>query len=83
MDPSACVFDRSAMTLTLWVDGEVSSPIAVGSTWTSPGMTVAGHGTGASGQQLWWQGGVDDVRTYSGALSDAQVRTIYLEQRTS
>ena len=46
-------------------------------------MTVAGHGTGASGQQLWWQGGVDDVRTYSGALSDAQVRTIYLEQRTA
>jgi hypothetical protein len=73
----AGVYDAAAGTIRLYVNGEAQNAAAVPNPWHAGGPLVAG-------QRRWrgllveqWDGGVDDVQVFQGAMTAAAVRKLY------
>lgn len=72
------VYDASVHELRLYVDGQAVGVTYHGSNWTAPGSLLIGRGTvpGATAPE-YWNGGIDDVRVFSGAVSDQEIWLMY------
>jgi len=71
----AAVYDAPAASIKLYVNG---APRTTGTTGTIPTSQFAGSSSIKIGNrdalvQQWWRGGIDEVRIYDEALTDAQV----------
>jgi alpha-L-arabinofuranosidase len=69
----AGVFDSTAQTLSLYVNGRLQASTPAPATWQPPGHMVIGRGRFAGNPVDFVRGGIDDVRAYDTALSAAQV----------
>jgi alpha-L-arabinofuranosidase len=66
------VFDASAHTVSLYVDGVRQSTVAAVGGWQAGGHLVVGRGKYGGNPVDFVDGAIDDVRVYSGALSAAE-----------
>ncbi|MAT69753.1 MAG: hypothetical protein CMJ58_09535 [Planctomycetaceae bacterium] len=75
----AAVFDDSADSLKLYIDGSLVASKTTTDTlnWTGQGTStvVGAHGNGQTTFDL--DGGVDDIRVYGKALSEAEIAEVY------
>jgi endo-1,4-beta-xylanase len=66
------VYDAGRRQLRLYVDGRLEATVAGAVSWPSSGPLRIGRTAGGS----QWVGGIDDVRLYATALSDAEVAAL-------
>ncbi|WP_436535954.1 LamG-like jellyroll fold domain-containing protein [Actinoplanes sp. HUAS TT8] len=69
----AGVYDTAAGKMKLYVNGVLQSSTAATGGWNASGNYVVGRAKWAGANANAWAGGIDDVRVYGSALSDAQV----------
>ncbi|MEV6448233.1 LamG-like jellyroll fold domain-containing protein [Amycolatopsis sp. NPDC051716] len=67
----AGVYDASASTLSLYVDGTRQATVAAPTAWAGTGHLVIGRGKYGGNPVDFVDGTIDDVRAYSGALTAA------------
>ncbi|GAA4217732.1 LamG domain-containing protein [Actinocatenispora rupis] len=72
------VYDAAAGKLILYVDGERVRDVDRTTSWNATGPLTVGGGRwaptgGTSSVTDFWNGAIDDVHLYAGALTDAQV----------
>ena len=67
------VFDATARTLSLYVDGRLQDTTPAPAPWTPSGHLVIGRGKFAGNPVDFTQGAIDDVRVYDQALTAADV----------
>ncbi len=72
----AGVYDASAKTLALYVNGVLQQKIPVQSAWRAAGSTVIGRGKFNGNPVDWVNGAVDEVRLYDAPLSASDVRSL-------
>ncbi|MGW5744067.1 LamG-like jellyroll fold domain-containing protein [Amycolatopsis sp. NPDC003861] len=65
------VYDASASTLSLYVDGTPQTTVAAPTAWAGAGHLVIGRGKYGGNPVDFVDGTIDDVRAYSGALTAA------------
>lgn len=70
------VFDASAQTLSLYVNGTVQQTIDYPASWAATGSLAVGRGLFGGNQVDWVSGSIDDVRAFSGVLSADDIRAI-------
>ncbi|MEO3746486.1 LamG-like jellyroll fold domain-containing protein [Plantactinospora sp. B5E13] len=72
------VYDARAHRLRLYVNGQTVDETYHASAWNAGGALVLGRGqvSNVSFSQ-WLTGGIDDVRVYSGVLSDQEIFDVY------
>jgi hypothetical protein len=74
----AAVYDAQAHKLRLYVDGQAVDETYHASSWNAGGTLLMGRGQASNVTfSQWLIGGIDDVRTYSGALSDQEIFDLY------
>lgn len=69
------LYDADSRQMKLYVNGElqgVSEPPAT--PWNAAGGLRIGQSKVGTSSDTWWRGGIDEVRMYDRALSDAEVR---------
>jgi hypothetical protein len=70
----ACVYDRTAHTLSIYVNGTLNNSMAeTNNLDTNTGPSYIGTGNGSQ----WFAGTIDDVRVYNRALSASEITQIY------
>ncbi|WP_422732959.1 LamG-like jellyroll fold domain-containing protein [Micromonospora sp. WMMD558] len=69
----AGVYDTASGRMKLYVDGVLQTTTAAVGGWNATGGYVVGRAKWAGAAANIWHGGVDDVRIYGKALTDAQV----------
>jgi hypothetical protein len=69
------VYDASARVIWLYVNGSEKDEGTLLSAWQATGPLRIGHGR--TGDAPGWRGAVDDVRMYSGALTDDRITALY------
>ncbi|HEX6681721.1 MAG TPA: LamG-like jellyroll fold domain-containing protein [Candidatus Limnocylindrales bacterium] len=67
------VFDATARTLSLYVDGQLQGTTPAPATWVAGGNLVIGRGHFGGNPVDFVDGGIDDVRVWAGALTAAEV----------
>ncbi|MEV6811239.1 LamG-like jellyroll fold domain-containing protein [Micromonospora sp. NPDC051296] len=67
------VYDTASGRMKLYVDGVPQSTTAAVGGWNATGGYVVGRARWAGAAANIWHGGIDDVRVYGKALTDAQV----------
>ncbi|GAB4052332.1 LamG-like jellyroll fold domain-containing protein [Catellatospora paridis] len=67
------VYDKAAGQLRLYVDGKLQGSAAWAGAWNATGPLTVGGGKGGGR----WNGGIDEVRAFQGAMTDMQVRGMY------
>ncbi|MFG1885609.1 LamG-like jellyroll fold domain-containing protein [Micromonospora sp. NPDC049102] len=67
------VYDTASGRMKLYVDGVPQTTSAAVGGWNATGGYVVGRGKWAGAAANIWHGGIDDVRVYGKALTDAQV----------
>ena len=73
----AGVYDSSAKTLALYVNGVLQQTTSAPTVWQCTGNTLIGR-TNRGGTALsFCQGSLDDLRFYTSALTAAQVQTLH------
>jgi hypothetical protein len=69
----AAVYDATNNQLRLYVDGIHSGIASHTSTWNAGGPLRIGRAKWHGGDTEWWNGVVDDVRAYQGALTEDEI----------
>lgn len=72
------VRDKAAGTLKLYVNGKLEGTTAYAGGWTANGSLNVGRGKWG-GQNDWFAGAIDELRTFGTALSDADVAQLYAQ----
>jgi alpha-L-arabinofuranosidase len=70
------VYDASAQTISLYVDGALQQTVSFTSPWQATGDTVIGRGKYSGSPVDFVSGRIDDVRIYNGALSSQSVQAL-------
>ncbi|MEV0589615.1 LamG-like jellyroll fold domain-containing protein [Nonomuraea sp. NPDC050310] len=78
----AGVYDATAGKIRLYVNGVLNAEVAYTSTWNATGPVHVGRTKVNSAQKDYFKGTVDDVRTYTQALTLADVQTIIANPET-
>lgn len=74
----AAVYDARAHRLRLYVNGQAVDETYHASAWNAGGALVLGRGQVSDVTfSQWLTGGIDDVRAYSGVLSDQEIFDAY------
>ncbi|MEV1329255.1 LamG-like jellyroll fold domain-containing protein [Micromonospora costi] len=74
----AAVYDAQAHRLRLYVNGQAVDETYHASAWNAGGALVMGRGQVSNVTfSQWLIGGIDDVRMYSGVLSDQEIFDVY------
>jgi hypothetical protein len=73
----ALVYDANLDQLRLYVNGRLSAAQVGVVTWNAGGKLSVGRAKTSGGNVDYFAGGIDDVRTYSRALSTAEVGKVY------
>ena len=73
------VFDKAAGTMKLYVDGVLQATTAHTVTWSATKPTQVGHARYNNVRVDFFNGRIDEVRTYRRALSAAEVATVATE----
>jgi hypothetical protein len=74
----AAVYDAQTHKLRLYVDGKAVDETYHASSWNAGGTLLMGRGQASDVTvSQWLTGGIDDVRAYSGALSDQEIVDLY------
>ncbi|GLH99343.1 hypothetical protein Pa4123_46180 [Phytohabitans aurantiacus] len=72
------VYDAEAHKLRLYVDGQAVDETYHASSWNAGGSVLLGRGQAPNVTfSQYLTGGIDDVRTYTGVLSDQEIFDIY------
>jgi hypothetical protein len=71
------VYDASAGTAKIYVNGNASGSVAHTSGFTATGPLQLGRDRNDAAWADFWNGSIDDVRTYSRALSAGEIRALY------
>ena len=81
----AVVFDATAHTLRLYVDGTPSgAPVAAPpAPWNAKGVFTVGAAKEAGQRAQYFPGGIDSVRVHSRALSAAEISALYAGTATA
>jgi alpha-L-arabinofuranosidase len=72
----AGVFDASAQTVSLYVNGTLQQTIDYPASWAATGPLAVGRGFYNGGRVDWVSGSIDDVRAYSGVLSADDIHAL-------
>ena len=72
----AGVYDATAHTVALYVNGQLQQTVAFTGAWRAAGHTGIGRGRWNGASVDWFAGRIDDARVYSGALTAAEVRAL-------
>ncbi|MBV9850587.1 MAG: carbohydrate binding domain-containing protein [Armatimonadetes bacterium] len=72
----AGVYDATAQTVTLYVNGQPQETVPFKSSWRAPGHTEIGRGKFGGRPVDFVGGAIDDVRLYQAALPAADVRAL-------
>lgn len=85
-DPAAWVHlvgvcDDAAQQIRLYVDGERTDVVSFTGTWQAEGPLTVGRAQAHGAAADFWPGVVDDLRVFSIALDDAQVRKEHDDRR--
>ncbi|MFF3699332.1 LamG-like jellyroll fold domain-containing protein [Streptomyces sp. NPDC002221] len=70
------VYDATAKTLTLYVDGKAATPVSGVNVWTSRGALNFGRLLWRGSYVDAWHGSLDDVRVWDRALTAADVTAV-------
>lgn len=74
----AMVYDAAAHQLRLYVDGQAVDETYHASSWNAGGTLLIGRGQASNVTfSQYFTGGIDDVRAYSGPLSDQEIFDLY------
>jgi hypothetical protein len=73
----AVVYDATLRQLRLYVNGMLSAAQVGVSTWNATGPFTIGRGKYNGANVTFFPRGIDDVRAYSRALSDGEVRKVH------
>jgi Concanavalin A-like lectin/glucanases superfamily len=74
----AVVYDAQTHRLRLYVNGQVVDETSHASAWNAGGVVLMGRGQASNVTfSQWLIGGIDDVRLYSGVLSDQEIFDVY------
>ncbi len=73
----AGVYDATAGTLTLYIDGAPATSGPHSSSWTASGPLQLGRQKSGGAWQNPFAGTIDDVRTYQQALTGTQIANLY------
>ena len=72
----AGVYDASAQTMSLYVDGALQQTIQALAPWSATGPLAVGRGFYNGSPTDWVSGAIDDVRAYAGALPAQQISAL-------
>jgi len=72
----AGVYNSTAHTLALYVNGVLQQSVAFTPVWQATGNTAIGRGRFNSGNVDFVNGTIDDARLYASALTQAQIQTL-------
>jgi len=72
----AGVYDNTAHTLALYINGALQQTVAFSSAWQGTGHLVIGRGKYNAGPVDYVNGVIDDARVYTSALTVAQIATL-------
>jgi alpha-L-arabinofuranosidase len=70
------VYDATAQTISLYVDGELQQTIHALAPWSATGPLAVGRGFYNGNPTDWVSGAIDDVRAYSGALPGRDISAL-------
>ncbi|MFK4100691.1 LamG-like jellyroll fold domain-containing protein [Streptomyces sp. NPDC019531] len=70
------VYDSSAQTISLYVNGTLQGTTAFTSPWTARGATLIGAATYNQGPVDFTNGQIDDVHFYNRVLSSSEIQTL-------
>ncbi|MFJ8579510.1 LamG-like jellyroll fold domain-containing protein [Micromonospora sp. NPDC093277] len=74
----AAVYDAQTQRLRLYVNGQAVDETYHVSAWNAGGAVLLGRGQASNVTfSQWLIGGIDDVRAYSGTLSDQEIFNLY------
>ncbi len=71
----AGVYDASAATLSLYVNGGLQQTVSAPAAWNASGKFVMGRGKSNGAAAEFWNGAIDDVRVYNGPLTATEIQT--------
>jgi hypothetical protein len=71
------VYNANLHQLRLYVNGRLSSAQTGVTAWDATGPLNMARGRWAGADGLYFQGGIDDVRAFSGALRDGEMSKVY------
>jgi hypothetical protein len=79
------IYDAGSKQMRLYVNGALADTETWASAWHANGPLIVGSAwysaDNAAGRITDpWYGGVDDIQAYQGALTSAQIETLYDEQ---
>jgi hypothetical protein len=69
----AAVYDPDAQQLRLYVDGVLMALTTYSGGWQANGPLRIGRARWGGFLVDWWNGSIDDVRVYQGALTDDEI----------
>jgi hypothetical protein len=70
------VFDMTDHRIRLYVNGQFNDAVDCGASWNATGPLEVGRVKFNGGFQDYFNGDIDDVRVYAGALTDDQVQSL-------
>ncbi|MFC8515451.1 LamG-like jellyroll fold domain-containing protein [Streptomyces sp. NPDC057257] len=70
------VYDSSAQTISLYVNGTLQGTTAFSSPWTARGATLIGAATYNQGPVDFTNGQIDDVHFYNRVLTSSEIQTL-------
>lgn len=70
------VYDATAQTVSLYVDGQLQQTVYALAPWSATGPLAVGRGFFNGAPTDWVSGSIDDVRAYSGVLSSAGISAL-------
>ncbi|MEU8392358.1 LamG-like jellyroll fold domain-containing protein [Micromonospora sp. NPDC048843] len=76
------VYDTASGQMKLYIDGVRQTTTAAVGGWNATGGYVVGRAKWAGAASNIWHGGIDDVRVYGKALTDAQVADLAGDENT-
>jgi hypothetical protein len=79
----AGVYDAAARQLRIYVNGQLGGSQPWTSTWHATGPVAIGRGMWRGQPSEHWPGSIDEVRLYTRALSEADVRAIVSQDNVS
>jgi concanavalin A-like lectin/glucanase superfamily protein len=72
----AAVYNSSAQTMALYVNGVLQQSVSFTSPWQATGATQIGRTRYGGNPVSMFQGSIDDARLYQSALTQAQIQTL-------
>jgi hypothetical protein len=70
------IYDSSAQTISLYVNGALQGSTSFTSPWTARGATLIGAGSYNQGPVDFTNGQIDDVHFYNRVLSSSEIQTL-------